>query len=98
MEDFKTYENAEKLFAENNCFGTDNCIFIARKDANQAGAQAGMSSTMGLVGSALAGARAKGDALKNIYFDSFLNPKLKKLKIFLQNGAKCKRFPPHKFV
>lgn len=72
MEDFKIYENAEKLFAENDCVGMENYIFIARKDTNQVGAQAGLSSTLGLAGSAIAGAIAKGDALENIYYDGFL--------------------------
>ena len=72
MEDFKSYENAEKMFAENDCVGLENCIFIAWKDSNQSGAQYGMMATMGIMGSTIAGVLDKGDALKNIYYDGFL--------------------------
>lgn len=72
MEDFKSYENAEKMFAENDCVGLENCIFIARKDTNQQGMQAGLSSTLGLAGAAAARMIGKNDALQNLYYDGLL--------------------------
>lgn len=72
MDDFKRYEIAEAMFAENDCIGNENCIFIARKDINQQGMKAGLSSTMGIVGSAAAGLIGKSDALQNLYYDALL--------------------------
>lgn len=72
MDDFKIYEIAEKMFAENDCVGLENCIFIARKDTNKQGMQAGLSSTLGLAGAAAAGMIGKNDALQNLYYDGLL--------------------------
>lgn len=71
MEDFKIYEIAEKIFAENDCIGSENCIFFARKDVNQQGMKAGLSSTLGIAGAA-AGMLGKSDALEYLYYDALL--------------------------
>ena len=72
MGDFKIYEIAEKIFAENDCIGSENCIFFARKDANQQGMKAGLSSTLGIAGSAVAEKIGKSDALEYLYYDALL--------------------------
>lgn len=72
MEGFKEYEIAEKIFAENDCIGSENCIFFARKDANQQGMKAGLSSTLGIAGSAVAEKIGKSDALEYLYYDALL--------------------------
>lgn len=55
MNNFKTLEGAMEMFQNNNCIGTENCIFTTFKDTNADGIKAGAA---GAIGGAVGGAVA----------------------------------------
>ena len=55
MNNFKTLEGAMEMFKNNNCLGTENCIFATFKDTNADGMKAGAA---GAIGGAVGGAIA----------------------------------------
>lgn len=72
MKDYKVLAQAHAMFAENNCIGANNCIFVAAKDHQAQGMQAGLKGTMGLAGRAIAGNMASADALNSLAYDGLL--------------------------
>lgn len=72
MTDYKILQQAQAMFAQNNCIGADNCIFVAAKDTQSQGMQAGLRGTMGLAGKAIAGGMASADALYHLAYDGLL--------------------------
>ncbi len=72
MFDFVNYECVRELFEKNDGAGYENCIFIARKNYNAQGMQAGLSGTLGIVGGCIADKIREADMLGNLYFDAML--------------------------
>ena len=72
MNDFKIYEHAKEMFAQNGQSENEDCIFVAIKDTNSEGLKSGLSGTMGIVGGVIADSIRAADALNNIAYDALL--------------------------
>lgn len=72
MNEFNTYDNAEKLFEKLNCIGYENIIFVAKKDVTTAGIQAGLSGSLGVLGSVASQMVGKNELLQNLKYEGLL--------------------------